>query len=58
MGQKLGKQIWFVLAVIANKTVKAEEAVSKSKGHPVAKIYSNRGKWLIFKHGFFALGES
>lgn len=44
MGQKLGKQFLFMFAVIVNKTVRIEEAVSKSKGHPIAKTYSNRGK--------------
>lgn len=53
MGQKLSKPIWFMLRTsIANKTFKIEEAVSKSRGHPITELCSNRGKWLIFKHGF------
>lgn len=52
MGQKLGKQIWCTLrSFIANKNVKVEEAVSKSRGPSFTEIYSKRGNaqlWNMF----------
>lgn len=46
---------------VTNKTVKVEDAVSKTREHPLTEIYSNSEKWLTFKHvldAFPALGES